>query len=56
VAQGFKPRTTLIRGASQAEVIENAAGAMGGPPDAFWSSAGEPKWEGPPAVWVQWKG
>lgn len=56
VAQGFTPRTTLIRGASQAEVIEHASGAMGGPPDVFWSSAEAEDWEGPPAVWVQWRG
>lgn len=56
VAQGFKPRTSLIRGASRAEVIERASGAMGGPPDVEWSSAEVEGWEGPPAVWVQWRG
>jgi hypothetical protein len=56
VAQGFTPRTTLIRGATPAEVLAHAAGAMGGQPDVFWSSADVEGWQGPPAVWVQWKG
>lgn len=56
VAQGFTPRTTVIRGATRAEVLEHAAGAMGGPPDVFWSSSEVEDWQGPPAVWVQWRG
>lgn len=56
VAQGFKPRTTLLRGATRDEVIEQASGAMGGQPEVFWSSAEVDDWQGPPAVWVQWKG
>ncbi len=56
VAQGFKPATTRLRGATRGEVIEYASGAMGGPPDLVWSSAQEEDWQGPPAVWVQWKG
>ena len=56
VAQGFKPRTIVLRGTTRAEVIEHASGAMGGPPDVFWSSSDVEDWQGPPAVWVQWKG
>lgn len=56
VAQGFTPRTTLIQGTTRAEVLAHASGAMGGPPDLFWSSAQVEDWQGPPAVWVQWKG
>ena len=56
VAQGFKPRTTLIRGRTRAEVMEHASGAMGGPPDVLWSSSEVEDWPGPPAVWWQWKG
>jgi len=56
VGQGFTPRTMVIRGATRAEVIEHASGAMGGPPDRFWSSSEVEDWQGPPAVWVQWKG
>nr|WP_270886529.1 hypothetical protein [Pedococcus sp. 5OH_020] len=56
VAQGFTPRTILIRGATRAEVLEHAAGAMGGPPDVFWSSAEVEGWQGAAAVWVQWRG
>lgn len=56
VAQGFKPPSTLIRGSTRAEVIRQASGDMGGPPDVFWFSADVEGWHGPPAVWVQWKG
>lgn len=56
VAQGFTPRITLLRAATRAEVLEQAAGAMGGPPDRFWTSAEVEDWQGPPAVWVQWRG
>lgn len=56
VAQGFSPRVIRLRAASRAEVVEQAAGAMGGPPDVFWSSSEVEDWRGAPAVWVQWRG
>lgn len=56
VAQGFTPRIIVLRGTSRAEVMEQASGAMGGPPDFLWSSADVEDWQGPPAVWVQWTG
>ena len=55
-AQGFTPRTMRIWGATRGEVIEYASGAMGGAPDVFWSSADVEDWQGPPAVWAQWRG
>lgn len=56
VAQGFTPRCTRISGTSRAEVIGFASGAMGGAPDVVWSSADVEDWQGPPAVWLQWRG
>jgi hypothetical protein len=56
VAQGFTPRKTVIRGSTRAEVLEYAAGAMGGTPDVVWLSSDVEDWQGPPAVWVQWRG
>jgi hypothetical protein len=56
VAQGFTPRSARIWGASRDEVIEYASGVMGGPPDVFWSSSDVEDWQGPPAVWLQWRG
>ncbi|MBT9255866.1 hypothetical protein KMZ32_10310 [Phycicoccus sp. MAQZ13P-2] len=56
VAQGYTPKRVLLQGASRDEVLEAAAGAMGGPPDVFWSSDEAEGWQGPPTVWVQWRG
>ena len=56
VAQGFTPRTVVLRGRTRQEVLEHAAGYMGGPPDVVWSSTEAQDWPGPPAVWAQWRG
>lgn len=55
-AQGFTPKTKRIWGATRAEVIRYASGAMGGAPDVVWSSADVEDWQGPPAVWARWRG
>lgn len=55
-AEGFAPKVTRLTAATRAEVIEQAASAMGGVPDYMWSSADAEHWQGPPAVYLQWRG
>jgi hypothetical protein len=54
VAQGFQPTVERIWGRTAAEVLDEAAERVGGPPTRFWNSDQEPVWKGAPAVWAQW--
>ena len=57
VAQGFQPETVQLWGRSAEDVIEQASDLMGGkPPAIVWTSDQAEGWEGPPAVWVSWRG
>lgn len=56
VAQGFQPGAERICGESEAEVISLAVERMGGAkPMVVWRSVNEEEWQGPPALWVQWR-
>lgn len=54
VAQRFQPQSVLITGVSLAEVMALAGERMGAAPWRTWSSADEPEWDRPPAVWASW--
>lgn len=54
VAQGFRPASESITGVSLAQVMAAACDRMGSQPSRSWSSADEPGWDRPPAVWVSW--
>jgi len=57
VAQGFQPGVVPVWGRSDGEAIGRACELMGGeaPETVWWSSSAE-SWDGPPAVWLQWRG
>ena len=54
VAQGFQPGRVLFEARTEAQVIERASEAMGGPPAYVWRSTGVEGWHGPPACWASW--
>jgi hypothetical protein len=54
VAQGFQPGRIAFEARTEAEVIERASEAMGGPPTYVWRSTSVEGWHGPPACWAQW--
>lgn len=55
VAEGFQPEVVPVFGRTEGEVLGRASELMGGlAPETVWRS-GE-AWEGPPAVWAQWRG
>lgn len=56
VAQGFQPSTVQIAARTIEELLEVASERMGGDPETVWTSADADGWQGPPAVWVQWRG
>ena len=55
VAQGFQPRKVDISGTSADEVIGWTETFMGAPAERVWRSRDEEGWDGPPAVWAQWR-
>jgi hypothetical protein len=55
VGQGFQPREVDISGTSAGEVIEWAETYMGAPAERVWRSREQEAWDGPPAVWAQWR-
>jgi hypothetical protein len=54
-AQGFQPKMEPLYGASEAEVIALAVERMGEQPSYVWRSINEEGWQGPRAVWLQWR-
>lgn len=56
LAQGFQPTKVTFRGRSPEDVIGQASELFGMQPAKVWSSADEPEWSGPPAIWAQWAG
>lgn len=54
VAQGFRPAVQRLEGVSAAAVLSQAVTVMGAVPSVRWSSADNPDWKGPPAVWFAW--
>ncbi len=56
VAQGFQPSTVQIAARTFEGMLELASERMGGDPETVWTSSEVEGWEGPPAVWVQWRG
>jgi hypothetical protein len=56
VAQGFQPAIMPVWGRTREEAIENACAIMRSEPAVFWASDGQQDWQGPPTVWMQWRG
>ncbi len=54
VAQGFQPQRELLRGRSEADVLDQACERMGSAPIFVWRSKEVEDWEGPPALSVRW--
>lgn len=56
VAEGFQPAVQRLSGRSAGSVLAQACEVMRAQPEARWSSADSPGWQGPPAVWFAWAG
>lgn len=57
VAQGFQPKRVRVYARTVEEVVEQASLVAGrGDPDRLWRSVDQAEWQGPPAVWVSWRG
>lgn len=56
VAQGFQPKIVAVWGRTYEEAIDRACVIMRDEPETFWWSDSQPDWQGPPAVWMQWRG
>ena len=56
VAQGFLPAITPVWGSSCDEAIDKACVLMGAEPELVWFSDDKDGWQGPPALWLQWRG
>ena len=56
VGQGFQPKITPVWGRSRDQVIDRACSIMHGSPEVIWSSDDKKDWQGPPALWLQWRG
>ncbi len=54
-AQGFQPKVEPLYGTSEAEVVALASDRMGEAPVYVWRSINEEGWQGPRAVWLQWR-
>jgi hypothetical protein len=54
VGQGFQPAVEHLAATSSEGLLEQACQRMGAEPIHTWSSADEPKWKAPPAVWFAW--
>ncbi len=55
-AQGFQPAARHLVGRSSHDVIEQANAVLGSTPVRQWASSEVEDWQGPPAIWVQWRG
>ncbi|MDP1795050.1 MAG: hypothetical protein Q8K63_13025, partial [Acidimicrobiales bacterium] len=56
VAQGFKPKITAVWGRTREEAIDIACFIMRDAPEVVWFSDEKQDWQGPPALWLQWRG
>ena len=56
VAQGFQPKIFVLWGRTWEEVIDIACAAMREEPEVVWFSDEAVNWQGPPALWLQWRG
>ena len=56
VAQGFQPSVMPVWGCTREEAIADACAIMRAEPAVFWSSDQNQEWQGPPTVWLQWRG
>lgn len=54
VGEGFGPKVRRLRGATFADVLDQASAIMGRPPVQVWDSADDPTWTWPHAVSVRW--
>jgi hypothetical protein len=54
VAQGFGPKVRRLTAPTLVEVLDRAAGIMGGEPAEVWDSESQADWDGPHAVWASW--
>jgi hypothetical protein len=54
VAQGFQPRTQIVRASTSEEGLDKASTLVGGEPDYVWRSDEVEDWAGPPALWATW--
>lgn len=54
-AQGFAPPVQQLYGLTAAGVLDQAAEIMGCRPAKRWDSGEAEDWQGPPAVWFQWR-
>lgn len=54
VAQGFRPRPTVLSGRSPDDVMDQASRLIGSEPTTEWLSSSVPDWQAPPAIWAQW--
>jgi len=55
VAQGFKPKSEPVVAPTMDGAIDAASERMGARPAYVWRSLDEDGWQGPPAVWLQWR-
>ena len=56
VAQRFQPKITPVWGRTRDEAIDIACYIMRDAPELIWFSDDKQDWQGPPAVWLQWRG
>lgn len=57
VAQGFQPTVVSVWGRTREEAIDLACSVMHGVrPEVIWLSDEKDDWQGPPAMWLQWRG
>ena len=55
VAQGFQPAGLGFFGKSASACVAAAAEKMGADPGRVWLSASHAEWDGPPAVYAEWR-
>lgn len=55
VAQKYRPAEVVVRAETREGVVAAAAALMGAEPAYTWASADQDGWEGPPAVFAQWR-
>ena len=54
LGQGFQPARVQVHGRTLDDVLDQACERMGTVPRRVWTSASDPDWDRPPAVWAQW--
>jgi hypothetical protein len=55
VAQGFQPRTQVVRAATWEECLDKASAIFGEAPIYLWQSDEVEDWAGPPALTARWR-